>query len=810
MSAVTTSTPYSLEPSGLPGPSMRGPMCHPRGCRGWGDPSFGVILLGIAAGQTEMERGRPFLGPSGQFMDNILQTSGWPRSKTYATNLLCWWNNSPTPEEILRCNERLVAELNSCNPRLIISLGQIVTSRITGLDPKTKRVRGSVLWSAEFQCYVLTTNHPSGVLRAQSMDMAQSLLRDFDKIPMILDWPRDGSIANVAFTTVTDSAEAQRVLDALPHDRNVVVDIETNSKTTDETDTDVFTEELLRIGFRWLEDTGTECIYVFRPSAWGDVPLRWPSDVRWEFQFGVYDTMGLWRHLGCRLPIVEDLGIKSYAVDERSGQHGLKTLAREYQGAGWYDAALEADKRRGTMHLLPPEVVDEYNAKDVAYTGRTDTILEAFLDREGTRELYSGLLIPAYNAYRDAQYRGINVDHRRLIELGWDTWMQQWVDLEDELIATASDLGYPTKINMNSNHQLGKLFFEIIGLESKKKTPTGRPSVDKFVMDSIDHPFAAKVREFRALDGIMDYVFAIQYELKLDGRLHPSAQMHTVRTGRRSYKRPAMQTIPEEYTVGAEYAQIQEVFIPHDGRTHGMIKVDYEQIEVWVGWAMSQDPVLLEHLLSGDVHSATAESAFHLSRSDFTKADWLVYRQNAKKIRFGLQFGEGAEKLSSPRPIGMGCTPREAQIFIDNYWAAYAAYAAWVKETERRAFKEGELVTPTGRKMHFPIIFDHRALRQAINFPIQSTASDHVLISLIELHERLREFNSFFLIDVHDALWIEYDLRYERQVCALVREVLERPKWPGWPNIPVEIKIGPNIGKLTKVPREAKWELQLA
>lgn len=819
---MTTTTQYSLEPAGTSAQpqtqQMRGPVCHTRGCRGYGDPTHGVVLVGIAPGGTEMERGRPFMGPSGNLMDKILATSGWPRSKTYATNLICWWNNSPTPEEILRCNERLVSELTLCEPRLIISLGQIVTSRLTGIDPKTKRTRGSVLWSDEFKCYVLTTNHPAAVLRSQSMDMAQSLLRDFDKIPLVLDWPMDGSIADVRHRVVVDPVEAQAMLDSLPTDgkTNVVVDIETNSKTTDEADTDVFTEELLRIGFRWVDAvTSQECICVFRPGAWAQ-PLSWPERVRWEFQFGVYDTMGLWRHLGVRLPIVEDLGIKSYAVDERSGQHGLKTLAREYQGAGWYDAPLEADKKRGTMDRLPPEVVDDYNAKDVAYTGRTDPILSRFMEREGTSSLYYDLLIPAYNVYRDSQFRGINVDHRKLIELGWETWMPRWIEMEDEMIQEASDLGFVGAINLNSTQNVGKLFFQIIGLESKKKTPTGRPSVDKFVMDSIDHPFAAKIRAFRALDGIMDYVFAIQYELKLDGRLHPSAQMHTVRTGRRSYKRPAMQTIPEEFTVGAEYAQIQEVFIPHNPRTHGMLKVDYEQIEVWAGWALSRDPVLLEHLLSGDVHSATAEVALGVDRRDYGFPNhrknpvWEDLRQNAKKIRFGLQFGEGADSLSRPRPIGMGCTPRQAQDFIDNYWAGYRVYAQWVKATERLAASSGELVTPTGRKMHFPIIMDLHTLRQAINFPIQSPASDHVLISLIELAERLKEFNSYFLIDIHDAMWVEYDLRFEAQVCRLVREVMERPKWAGWPNVPVEIKIGPNIGKLTRVPREWKWELQCA
>lgn len=818
MTSIASTPASSLSPAldGMPGYVMRGPMCHPRGCRGYGDPTDGVLLVGIAPGQSEMERGRPFIGPSGKLMDQILQTSGWPRSQTYATNLICWWNNSPDAEEISRCNARFVQEVHDCAPRLIISLGQIVTSRLAGLDPKTKNVRGSVIWSAEFSCYILTTNHPAAVLRAQSMSFAQNILRDFDKIQDILTWPRDGSKANYTYDVLTEPAAAQAMLDVLPDassGTNIVIDIETNSKTTDETDVDVFTEELLRIGFRWV-DEGVERAVVLRPSAWAN-GLSFPDNRRWEFQFGVYDTMGLWRQLGQRLEIVEDLGLKSYCCDERPGNHGLKTLAREYQGAGWYDAPLEAAKKRGRMDTLPPELVDKYNAGDVVYTGRTDPILHAKMVSEGTDRLYYDLLIPAYNVYRDSQYRGIAVDHRRLIELGWETWMPRWIEMEDQMLAEANELGFVGKINLGSYQQVGKLFFEVIGLPVGKKTKGGKPSTDKFVMDSLAHPFATRIREFRAIDGIMDFVFAIQNHMKMDGYIHPSGQFHTSRTGRRTYKDPAVQTIPESFTVGAEFAQIQEVFIPHNPKTHGMLKADYEQIEVWVGQFLSGDPVLLEHLLSGDVHSATAEIALSVSRHDYDFPNhrknpaWEYLRQTAKKIRFGLQYGEGADKLSTPPPIGIGCTPREAQAFIDRYWAGYRDYAAWTLDIQQRALKEGELRTPTGRKMRFPLVLDPKGLRQAMNFPIQSTASDYVLQSAIELAERLQEFNSWFLIDVHDALWIEYDLRYEKQVIALVYEVMERPRF-GFPSIPIEAKVGPNIGSLHGVARPYEWHFEAA
>ncbi|HEX6827018.1 MAG TPA: DNA polymerase, partial [Nitrospiraceae bacterium] len=329
------------------------------------------------------------------------------------------------------------------------------------------------------------------------------------------------------------------------------------------------------------------------------------------------------------------------------------------------------------------------------------------------------------------------------------------------------------------------------------------------------HPFARSIINFRTLDGMMDFVFQIQNEIKLDGFVHPSGQFHTTRTGRRSYKRPPMQIIPQAYKVGAEYASIEEIFIPHNPATHGMLKADYEQIEVWILWWASKDPILLEHLLSGDIHSMTAEIAFGLKMSDFgptpkKNPEWIEYRQGGKKLRFTLAYGGGVDKIAAPRPTGLGCSPAEARQFINNYWSGYPVTAQWTRRTELEAKKNGELVTPLGRKMHFPIIMDPEQFRQAINFKIQSIASDHPLISAIELAERLREFNSYFLIDCHDALWIEYDLKHELEVVRLTREVMERPKFPGAPNVPAEIKVGPNIHDTHTVERESPWELQIA
>ena len=788
-----------------------GPICHPKGIRGYGDPSYGVVLVGIAPGRDEaLKTKRPFTGQSGKLLDATLRAVGWPREKVYATNTICWWNDAPTAEEIAGCKPRFEAELAEFQPRIIVPVGTIAASVFLP-QPKGKKrsYRGSVLWDANRKAYILTTHHPAAVLHSQSLSFMTDIIKDLSKIEMVLNWPMDGSIANVTHRVVESAEEAIATLRALPTDRPVILDIETSTPETDEMD--VFQDRLLCVGLSWNDDLGVEHNVVI-PAAQAPSAEYWPvgpNGPRWTFQNGQYDTLGMSRYIE-GLPFMrinDDTMLMSYILDERPGQHSLKNLAREYCGAGWYEEEIKPFYK-GKLHLLPPEKVYEYNAKDVAYTARVFPILKRKMEADGVDGVYRRLLIPAANTFRNMQARGIAIDFDVLQDLAAD-WNDRATAMEAEMQADAQELGWPESdlINIRSTQQLGKLFYRIIGLDIIKHTKKGAPSLDKEVMEKLQHPFADRIREFRTLDGMLDYVISILQNMKSDGLIHPSALLHNTRTGRTAYHDPAMQTIPKDYTVGADYARIREVFIPRVmkcrfcGRVNSRLifEADYNQIEVWIGWAYSKDPVLLEHLKTGDVHSATAEGAFKVLRTDFTEDEWKKKRQNAKKIRFGLMYGEGATKLGSPPPVGIGCTTWEAQQFIDNYWKTYPTYRAWTLTMERAAMDAGEIVSASGRKMRFPIVLDHKQLRQAINFPIQSTASDYALESMIELEPVLDELEAYILLNVHDSLVVEGCECKSEAVISAMRYYMEKPKYEGFPSVKIDLKVGRSLGTVEKV-----------
>lgn len=815
---------------------VKGPICHTTGIRGHGNPDEGVVIVGIAPGRDEQERtGRPFTGESGKLLDKLLKFTGWHRDRVYTTNTICYWNNAPTQEQLDGCNDRFRMELFDIKPKLIITAGAVPNEVVMGRK-RPKGSRGSVNWSDYWKAYVLDTHHPAAVLHSQSMSFAQDILRDFRKIPRILDMEPGAKEAEVIYSVVESLAEAQEVLDNLPTDGFVTLDIETSNPDIEVID--AYTDQLLTLAVSYTDQmTGRDRTVVFPTRIFpqcvrdgthayaartggtcpdlkcplGAAPsLIWPTHtVNWLFQNGPYDIVGIHEYFGYLLFMAGDTLLMSQCGDERPGYHGLKPNAREYLAAGWYEEEVKKFYKKG-MHLLPPEKVEQYNAKDANYTLKLEPLHRARMEADGTDTLYNNILLPAMQTFVPMQIRGINIDQKRLQELAYHNWFPKYITMHRELQIEAQEIGWPTDdLNFNSTPQLRELFYNIIGVEVTKLTKGKKPSLDKETLDRMDHPFAAKLRGYRTLDTTIDYVMSIMKNLKRDGRIHPTAFVSQARTGRTAYHDPAVQTFPKDYTVGADYARIREVIIPHNPDTHEIIEADYNQIEVWLAWAWSGDEILHQHLLSGDVHSATAELAFKTKRELWSKADWDIKRQNAKKIRFGIQYGEGAEKLSSPPPVGIGGTAAEARIFIQNYKASYPVYSSWMLDIQRQALQQGYLLTPSGRVMRFPYVLDHKELRQALNFPIQGTASDYNLISMIELahpdHKRyqlaaeLARYNSWIILNIHDALVVESDRRYRNEVMALVRHAMEKEKFAGFPSIHVDMKVGDSLGTVQKV-----------
>jgi DNA polymerase I-like protein with 3'-5' exonuclease and polymerase domains len=112
-------------------------------------------------------------------------------------------------------------------------------------------------------------------------------------------------------------------------------------------------------------------------------------------------------------------------------------------------------------------------------------------------------------------------------------------------------------------------------------------------------------------------------------------------------------------------------------------------------------------------------------------------------------------------------------------FATYKHYDRWYKETLRTLERTGEVTSITGRKRRFVMLQPNpRVLKQAVNFPIQSTAGDVTLQAVIRLHEPLKALDCHILFDVHDAIVFEISKKHRYEAMQLIHDVMESATVP--------------------------------
>ncbi len=126
-----------------------------------------IMFIGEAPGREEDEQGVPFIGKSGELMDNIIKAAGWKREDIYISNTVkCRppGNRDPKTEEIAQCKAWLDREITMVNPKVIICWGRIAAQTI--IHPQFKITKEHGTWFADNEGRkLIATYHPAFILR---------------------------------------------------------------------------------------------------------------------------------------------------------------------------------------------------------------------------------------------------------------------------------------------------------------------------------------------------------------------------------------------------------------------------------------------------------------------------------------------------------------------------------------------------------------------------------------------------------------------------------------------------------------------
>ncbi len=144
-----------------------------------GSPDAQIMFIGEAPGAEEEKQREPFVGPAGQTLTKIIQAMGLRRGDVYISNICKFRpkiddgrnqgskNRPPTIDEMLACQEFIIAELNIVKPRIIVALGATAATGL-GIQGSVGRLRGSVMqWRGT---PLVVTYHPSYLLRQEQED----------------------------------------------------------------------------------------------------------------------------------------------------------------------------------------------------------------------------------------------------------------------------------------------------------------------------------------------------------------------------------------------------------------------------------------------------------------------------------------------------------------------------------------------------------------------------------------------------------------------------------------------------------------
>ena len=151
---------------------------------GSGPVTAELMFVGEAPGQREDELGLPFVGRSGQFLDQLLAGIDLTRRDVYVTNVVkCRppGNRDPEPAEIAACGDFLEQQIALINPKVIATLGRFSMARWFP-EARISRIHGEVKHTDGR--YVIPMYHPAAALRNGSL--REVMHADFAKIPGLL------------------------------------------------------------------------------------------------------------------------------------------------------------------------------------------------------------------------------------------------------------------------------------------------------------------------------------------------------------------------------------------------------------------------------------------------------------------------------------------------------------------------------------------------------------------------------------------------------------------------------------------------
>jgi uracil-DNA glycosylase family 4 len=489
-------------------------------------------------------------------------------------------------------------------------------------------------------------------------------------------------------------------------------------------------------------------------------------------------------------------------------------------------------------------VKELYAAKDVDATWAIFEPLVRLLQESGMMDLYWNIQVPLARICRLMTETGIKIDPSRLTEV------QKRIEKEIEELelqlpehlrsyyVTVNKMdkapeGYRDPVTGKPRKRIKReaqekvvpwrkdrfkknLLYVEWSLPPQLSPKTGKLTADKTALDKLHRRLLSPSSEFhnperatvlKALKNInrKDHFLGsfVKEERKGTERIHPEFNVHGTSSGRLSSsggEAGNFQNQPE---------QARYMYVPSEPDWE-IAEVDYSNIENRLTALLAGDTYRLKRY-DDPKHSdykLLASRAFDIPYDEVEKDnDREAPYGKAKAIVLGTNYGLGALKTANMYDMDL----QETKDLMVTWKKEIAFTVEWQRYVTRLARDQGWLCNAFARKRWF---YTEQYYTQALSFLPQSTAADVIYRAMIGLYfdrvgltrEQAEKVVKVaiplpkparILLQVHDALVIEYPKSMREEILGIVKKVMEQP-WPelnGY-SIPVGIAIGPSWGEV--------------
>lgn len=452
--------------------------------------------------------------------------------------------------------------------------------------------------------------------------------------------------------------------------------------------------------------------------------------------------------------VKDDTFLAAYLLDPNRSKYELADLARE---------ALGVENGNTPAANWPETAWQTATAADL--TAQTARVLHARILDKKLETIYSEVELPLAPLLYRMERAGLKVDPKVLADLS-NYIGQELHKLTVKIYQLAG-----REFNIGSPKQVGEVLSDL-HIDSGRKTSTGRISTSKAVLEELAQQFELPrlIIDYRELDKLKSvYTDALPHQIATDGRIHCQLNQAVAATGRLSSSDPNLQNIPIRSEMGR---RIRRAFVAEKGNK--IISADYSQLELRLLAHITQDPVMLEAFQKGeDIHARTARLVFGAKTDEELKEA----RRFAKIVNFAIAYAIEPWGLSQR----VGISRQEAKKVIQDYYNTYKGVRRYMEEVPIRAREHGYVRSIYGRIRPLPGISDRNANirkaaeREAINMPIQGTASDIVKIAMLKVDEEFKraELEARLLMQVHDELLVEAPDREISKVTEILKHEME-------------------------------------